>query len=420
MPYLGRDTFENEKGAYYSVDDISSQFDGVKTSFDLRFNGGNILNIGFENALEIFINNVRQEPKVSYNLVSGSTIEFVDPPQTGDSFWGVLLGTASDTKVYSPNIEFTATDKNFSVGANGDFPDLITAFREVSKKYNPIVKVDGNTSKVTLNILSGHVIDYQMALENIDLSWITITGDDAQTTIDDSSFALVDGSNPFIYGNNAKLPVISQGFAKTGSASTPVFLVLKKSSARIITNKTFSGSWEYFVRGVDEPGGSYLYIDGATINGVTSGVHITGDIFLYNTDITFSNSAGTPYGIVCIDGVIQIINGSVIESPVNTNYTAYNITCRGAVGKIENTALSGNGVGVGVNYGSIYVNNATFASMYRCLVAGQRGNIASYNNTFNSTSDVDLFVFNGGEIWSPNGTANVTKNNLTSSGIIYG
>jgi hypothetical protein len=69
------------------IDDISSQFDNLQNTFNLT-----ISSIAFtpSNAqqLRIVLGGVVQSPTVDYNI-SGSTIIFTTPPQTGLSFSGV-------------------------------------------------------------------------------------------------------------------------------------------------------------------------------------------------------------------------------------------------------------------------------------------------------------------------------------------
>jgi len=79
-------------GDLESLDDISDLFDGVRKSFQLKFNGefktirskkGSDIDI--ESTLLIFHNDILQVPNVAYNFDGGSIIDFVEAPKEGDT-----------------------------------------------------------------------------------------------------------------------------------------------------------------------------------------------------------------------------------------------------------------------------------------------------------------------------------------------
>ena len=69
------------------IDDISSGFDDVTDTFNLTVSSSAITPSN-EQQLRIVLGGVIQSPTVDYT-VSGSTITFTTPPQTGLSFSGV-------------------------------------------------------------------------------------------------------------------------------------------------------------------------------------------------------------------------------------------------------------------------------------------------------------------------------------------
>ncbi len=77
-------------GAFYNIDDISSGFDGIETSFPTTVGGLTRL-LGKPANCIIVVNGVIQAPDTAFT-VTASTINFVTPPDVGDSFWGVILG----------------------------------------------------------------------------------------------------------------------------------------------------------------------------------------------------------------------------------------------------------------------------------------------------------------------------------------
>jgi hypothetical protein len=76
-------------GDFDYIDSIKTQQDGVKTNFSLELNnqlvsvetGDNLLeNVDIENIFLVIVNGVIQEPKISYSIVGGTIISFVEPP----------------------------------------------------------------------------------------------------------------------------------------------------------------------------------------------------------------------------------------------------------------------------------------------------------------------------------------------------
>ncbi len=74
------------------LDDISSQFNGITTSFSLTSGGTSVVPIKSAQ-LVINLGGIVQDPSDDY-FVSGSTISFSEPPETGLSFSGISLGPA--------------------------------------------------------------------------------------------------------------------------------------------------------------------------------------------------------------------------------------------------------------------------------------------------------------------------------------
>jgi len=76
------------------IDDISSQFNGLRDTFTLYVNGEEYFPIN-EQQLLISINDVLLEPLVDYQI-SGSSIVFTTAPSPGVNFSGIALVTTAD------------------------------------------------------------------------------------------------------------------------------------------------------------------------------------------------------------------------------------------------------------------------------------------------------------------------------------
>ena len=117
MPYIGRDL---SQGNYLKLDDISSQFDGSKVSFDLTA-GGSAFFPGSSMALVVSLGGVLQEPESAFTI-DQSSIEFASAPSSAQSCFIVVMGTSigvsvpADASVTMPKLAQSAIDRLSSVG----------------------------------------------------------------------------------------------------------------------------------------------------------------------------------------------------------------------------------------------------------------------------------------------------------------
>ena len=115
MSYIGNSPAN--VGNYQIVDDISSTFNGVLTSFALTA-ATQTINPAKSGQLLVSINGVLQEPDDTGTegfLVSGSNIVFSSAPATGSTFWCVFqgqnvdIGTPSNDTVGLTQLSATGT-----------------------------------------------------------------------------------------------------------------------------------------------------------------------------------------------------------------------------------------------------------------------------------------------------------------------
>ena len=117
MPYIGRDL---SQGNYLKLDDISSQFDGSKVSFDLKTGGTNFFP-GSSLSLMVVLGGVVQEAEAAYTI-DQSSIEFASAPTTAQDCYIIVLGTSigvsvpADASVTMPKLAQSAIDRLSSVG----------------------------------------------------------------------------------------------------------------------------------------------------------------------------------------------------------------------------------------------------------------------------------------------------------------
>ena len=90
MPYLGR---QLTSGNYLKLDDISSQFNGSKTTFNLK-SGGNVFTPGSSYSLLVSLGGVIQEAISAFQIVEDK-ITFASAPISGANFFCVVLATTN-------------------------------------------------------------------------------------------------------------------------------------------------------------------------------------------------------------------------------------------------------------------------------------------------------------------------------------
>ena len=89
MPYIGR---QLTQGNFIKLDDLQSQFDGSKTTFNLT-TGGNSYKPGSANALLVSLGGVIQEVGTSFT-VSNDQITFSNPPTADAQIFIIALGNS--------------------------------------------------------------------------------------------------------------------------------------------------------------------------------------------------------------------------------------------------------------------------------------------------------------------------------------
>jgi len=102
MPYLG-----NPLAFAYSAVSYQDFTGGTGTSFNLN---NSVLN---SNELEVFVNNVRQEPSVAYTA-SGTTLTMTGSISASDDFYVVYQGMAKQTVTPAESTNLSITDLTLS------------------------------------------------------------------------------------------------------------------------------------------------------------------------------------------------------------------------------------------------------------------------------------------------------------------
>ncbi len=136
------------KSTQYSnllLDNISSLFDGTRTSFPLTVNGEAYTPLN-EQQLIISINEVVLNPGVDYQI-SGSTINFINPPppNAGSVFFGVAMATTADL-TRTINFVLDNGSEDITPGSKGQLGIDVTG------RIESWVLVSENTGSIVIDI----------------------------------------------------------------------------------------------------------------------------------------------------------------------------------------------------------------------------------------------------------------------------
>ena len=128
MPYIGN--VPADRFSTISYQDLTG---GSGTSFTLDFS------VGTAQEIEVFVNNVRQEPGVAYT-VSGTALTMTGTIASTDDFYIVFQGKSQQTIGHPANAALAATSGTFSgaLSISGGIPNLIrTQVFTSSGTYTP-------------------------------------------------------------------------------------------------------------------------------------------------------------------------------------------------------------------------------------------------------------------------------------------
>ena len=202
MPYIGNPPAE--RFTSFAYQDLTG---GSGTSFTLNNAVGN------PQEIEVFVNNVRQEPGVAYT-VSGTALTMTGSIATTDDFYVVFQGKAIQTATHPSDRALTATDGTFTNGltVDDDGATPLTVDRATSDGAVVDVQKDGSSVGVIGVVNSDlYIADNEscgIRFTGSELRPVTHTGANADNTIDlgDGSVRYKDlylGGGAYIGGTGA-------------------------------------------------------------------------------------------------------------------------------------------------------------------------------------------------------------------------
>jgi len=226
-----------------------------------------------------------------------------------------------------------------TVGSGGDFSTINQALDSVTSLYMPKYISGYGVHKVTIVLLSNFVMNEQVFVDSIDLSWITIIGElgpGVETNINPSAItrysSTVDAKPIFLANNGGFLPIIGQlfNFGTTGGGGKQGIVACNNSRAIILPNCGLKGTIQNNIYAFKS---SIINADGAIATGSLTTNIIARDNSTINANGAIATgSAG--YGIFAIEGSfinaqgadasgatwsgIRVMNGSIINANGST------------------------------------------------------------------------------------------------------
>lgn len=305
---------------------------------------------------------------------------------------GLMWGPAGARQELTSNMTVT-------VGSTGDFNTINEALENVVALYYPKYISHGNCPRVTIRLLSGFVMAEQVLVRSLDLSWIRITGDDEETTIDRSALYtyFVTGYPAFAAAGGGFLPAIEQLFSmNTEGNSTGRHGILVYGNAQAYISQGC---------GVKNAGGNGIYvINNSTVEATGANISGAGGSGIYvghQSSINANNadaSGATEYGITAWRSSIINAAGANASNAGQDGIYAYS-------GSIIN-AGGANASGAG-----------------RCGISASRGSIINANSVNASEAGNYGFMVYMGSIINVSenavGTLSQAPNEVTQSGIIF-
>ena len=162
-----------------------------------------------------------------------------DEGATVGADWDVtMLNKPSDEAILNSYLRHDA-DVTVTVGSGGDYTSISSAIAVLTQQF-PTYTAAGVQAEIQL--LAGFVMEEQLTVYSVNLSWIRITGVDATTTFDVSSptannlNGLLYGVSKFLFAahDGGVLPIIDQTFVMSAWTSTIGGILCYKPGSKVI------------------------------------------------------------------------------------------------------------------------------------------------------------------------------------------
>ena len=336
---------------------------------------------------------------VNGNLVIEVGGEVFVPAGAGFSGLNQSTDTSDNTTA-----KLNSTNITVDVGAGQTYTTINQALEYLSGFY-PMYKKSGVTA--TINLKAGFVMEEQVLVSGIDLGWITIVGEDAETIITHTALTTSFNNNYPVFGvdKGGTSPVIGQLFRfnveKVGGNKHGLMAFGAGSSAQVLSGKGFIGAGTYGI----------MAINTATINAERANVSNAKTFGIYaadgstvNADSVNASNAGT-CGIFAGGASTISANGANAS-----NAGAYGITA-----EIASTVNANNANASNAGNSGIFAGGASTINAYNAIIENQTRGTARVRLIEGSTIEASGINITGGTVPALSQAANT----LTANGIIY-
>lgn len=214
---------------------------------------------------------------------------------------------------FSGVVEKQSSNITVDVGVGQTYTTINQALEYLSTLY-PLYKSNGVTT--TINLKAGFVMNEQVLVRGLDLGWITIVGEDAETIIDHTALTInFNGRYPaFGVDNGGTCPIIGQLFhfnvEKVGENKDGIVTFGAGTSANVLTGCGFIGAGSI---GIYASQCSTINAYGANAsNAGTYGITaLTGSII---NAVSVNASNALNYGIIAQQSSIIIATKAIIQN----------------------------------------------------------------------------------------------------------
>ena len=299
------------------------------------------------------------------------------------------------------------TNITVNVGAGQTYTTINQALEYLSGFY-PIYKKSGVTA--TINLKAGFVMAEQVLVSGIDLGWITIVGEDAETIITHTALTTAfNGHYPaFGVDKGGTSPVIGQLFRfnveKVGGSKHGLMTYGAGSSADVLSGKGFIGAGTH---GILATIASIVSAHGANCSNA-------GNVGMYADN----SSTISAHGANCSNA-----GTSGIAANNSSTISAHGANCSnaGTNGIIANNSSTINAVYADcINarvYGILADTNSTINAVYaNCSNAGTNGIIANNSSTISVNYSIVQNQTTGSSRVKCNAGSNISANSINTSG----
>ena len=315
MGYLGKlpATQGKDAGPTLKIDDISGDFNGSKTAFDLKIDGTGVS--PHINNIQIYLSGVHQQPTTAFTLAgssSGSQVRFTSAPSSEMSFHGALIGDARLMTPDNDTVEPASLTSGTATTISGSFTSVSSSIAAdvasnlANRRTN--TTISGSTTSLSSSVAS----DVAANLVSITNNSSSVASDVAANLV-----SITNNSSSFAsrYTNQ-----INQDLRTTAS---PTFV-----------NTTVTGTLTAQEIHTEFESASILFTSGSTQfgnslddNHVFSGsLLITGSLIQLkggSTKLRFSNDAGAERAFLQLNGTgLNIDTDSFIDFKPNNTFAA--------------------------------------------------------------------------------------------------